>query len=98
MAEVDHLVLRRGGAAATAALLADIESGAYLVDWWDGAAATIAKIAQECRDFPLGLTDASFVALAARFETTLVATFDERPFRAVCPVSGGVFTLLPADA
>ena len=39
------------------------------------------------------------MALAARFETNRVATFDERHFRAVEPLAGaGAFTLLPVDA
>jgi len=34
---------------------------------------------------------------ADRLETTRIATFDERPFRALRPLSGGSFTLLPLD-
>lgn len=45
------------------------------------------------------MTDASLIALAARIETTQIATFDERHFRAMTPLHGGRhFTLLPKDA
>lgn len=50
------------------------------------------------RDLELGLADASLVVLAGRHRTTRIATFDERAFRAVAPLSGGAFTLLPADS
>jgi uncharacterized protein len=38
------------------------------------------------------------MALAARLDCTRVATFDERHFRAVAPLQGGAFSVLPADA
>jgi predicted nucleic acid-binding protein len=44
------------------------------------------------------LADLSIVVLAHRFRTTRIATFDERHFRALRPLDGGSFTLLPADA
>jgi hypothetical protein len=37
------------------------------------------------------------VALADRYRTTRIVSFDERHFRAVTPLSGGAFTILPAD-
>jgi len=48
-------------------------------------------------DLGPGLSDLSIVVLADRLETTRIATFDERPFRALRPLSGGSFTLLPLD-
>jgi hypothetical protein len=35
--------------------------------------------------------------LADRHDTTRLLTFDERRFRAVAPLRGDAFTLLPAD-
>jgi predicted nucleic acid-binding protein len=49
------------------------------------------------RDLRLGLSDASLVVLANRYGTNRLLTFDERAFRAVAPLSGGAFTILPAD-
>jgi hypothetical protein len=37
------------------------------------------------------------VVLAARFGTTRILTFDERHFRALIPLQGRHFTILPAD-
>lgn len=46
----------------------------------------------------LGLADSSLIALAARYRTRRILTFDERHFRAVTSLDGGTFTILPADA
>ena len=46
----------------------------------------------------IGVTDASLVVLAARYRTTRLLTFDERHFRAIKPLHGEAFTLLPADS
>jgi len=98
LSEVDHLAAR-AGSSALAAFRRDILDDVYFVDWWPGASRTIVEIAGRYLDLGLDLTDASLVAIAGRSETTLVATFDERHFRAVQPLTGGpAFTLLPADA
>ena len=55
------------------------------------------KVAITYRDLELRLADASLVVLAQRFETRRLLSFDERAFRAVIPLQGGHFTLLPAD-
>ena len=74
-------------------------AGAYLVDWWPSAAAQIAEVALQWSELDLGLTDASLVALADRYETLDVATVDHRHFRAVRSLERGQpFRLLPTDA
>jgi predicted nucleic acid-binding protein len=99
IAEVDHLVGARGGPTARQALHRDLAAGAYLVEWWPGAIASVVKIAKRYADTGLGLADASLVALAERLGTIEIATLDERHFRAVRPLAGGkAFRLLPADA
>jgi predicted nucleic acid-binding protein len=99
LAEIDHLVGARLGRAARSALLGDIARGGYTIGWWGSAAAESVLIAQRYLGLGVSLTDASLVALAARLETTSIATFDERRFRAIQPLTGGpAFTLLPADA
>jgi predicted nucleic acid-binding protein len=99
LAEVDHLAMTRAGAKASRAFRQDVRAGAYVIEWWPEAADVSAKIAERYRDAALGLTDASLVALAARIGTTRLASFDERHFRAVRPLSGAAaFVLLPADA
>ena len=49
------------------------------------------------RDLAIGLAAASMVVLAQRFRTRRLLTFDERAFRAVAPLQGGTFMVLPAD-
>jgi predicted nucleic acid-binding protein len=99
VAEIDHLVAARGGRAAQRAFHRDLVAGAYLVEWWPGAIASVAKIAERYADTGLGLADASLVALAERIGTIEIASLDARHFRAVRPLAGGkAFRLLPADA
>ncbi len=99
VAEVDHLVATRGGPAALSALRADLAAGAYLVEWWQSAIASVVTIAEQYADSGLGLADASLVALAERLDTIDIATLDERHFRAVRPLAAGkAFRLLPGDA
>lgn len=98
LAEVDHLAATRGGERAVHAFRADVRAGAYLVDWWSTAAQESADLADRYADLGIGMTDASLVALAARVETTDIATFDARHFRAVRPLAAGsAFRLLPLD-
>ena len=99
LAEIDYLAGAHAGDVARDAFRRDVTAGAYLVEWWPTAAADAVEIAQRYGDLGVSLTDASLVALAARLETTRIATFDERYFRAVRPLHGGAaFTLLPLDA
>jgi predicted nucleic acid-binding protein len=98
LAEVDSFVLR-GGPAAAKPFYDDLRAGAYSVEWWPTAAAEAAQVADTYAGLGLGLADASLVALAARLETTTIATFDGRHLRAVRPLRGPeAFTLLPQDA
>ncbi len=99
LAEADHLAMTRGGERAVRAFHDDVRSGAYPVDWWPKAGQECADVADRYRSLGIGMTDASLVALAARVETLKIATFDERPFRAVRPLIGGAaFQLLPMEA
>lgn len=98
LAEADHLAATRGGLRAVSAFRADVRAGAYLVEWWPTAARDAAEVADRYADLGIGLADASLVVLAARIESTDIATFDERHFRAVRPLLGAeAFRLLPLD-
>lgn len=99
VAELDHLVTRQGGATAAKALRKDFEQNAYLVEWWPSALREAIKVAERYESMELGLTDASLVALASRVKTVVIATLDERHFRAVRPMTDGdeAFVLLPYD-
>ena len=99
VAEIDHLVSRGGGSAAALAFYEDLVSGAYIVEWWREAMFETVETARRHEAFGLGLADASLLVLAARLETTRIATLDERHFRIVKPLTGqAAFVLLPTDA
>jgi uncharacterized protein len=99
VAELDHLVRRRLGHDAARSILARLTGGGYELS-------TIApeelrralEIDRVYGDFGIGVTDASLVVLAARYDTRNLLTFDERHFRKVTPIQGGSFRLLPLDA
>lgn len=98
-AEADYLILQRLGLDAELAFLADLVEGTFVVDCLNGQELAAARdVVARHRDLRLGLADASLVVLAARYATTRILTLDERAFRAVTPLKGGAFTVLPADA
>lgn len=57
--------------------------------------ARIAELVRQYRSFPLGIADASVVALAERLGIAEVATLDHRHFRAIRPRHCQALTLLP---
>jgi hypothetical protein len=99
LGELDYLVSRNVGNRAALALLEQVAGGAYRLEPFgaqdvDAAAGLIRRYAS----LDLGLADASIVVLAARAGTIRLLTLDERHFRAVRPLKGRSFKLLPADA
>lgn len=55
----------------------------------------IAELTERYLDLPLGIVDASIVALAERRGLDVIATLDQRHFRAVRPRHVEAFTLVP---
>lgn len=97
-AEADHLILSRLGVSAQISYVRGLAS-AFSVEVLDAAGLqATADLCEQYRDLELGLADASTVVLAHNWRTTVLATFDERHFRAVTPLAGGAFELLPADS
>lgn len=97
LAELDYVLARRAGPTALDALWADLEDGVYEVRWWADALATTIGAARAA-PIPIGLADASLVALAAHVRTTRIATLDEAHFRRLEPLGEATaFALLPAD-
>lgn len=97
-AEVDYLLGRRLGRAARLAFLADLAAGRLVADCLDeDDYGTAVALEARYHDLDVGLADLSVVVLADRHRTRRVLTFDERHFRALRPLSGGHFTILPAD-
>lgn len=99
LAEVDYFILTRMTSAEEIVLLDEVAAGVFDLARFD--ADDIAKaraVIERYSDLDLGLTDASIVVLAERYDTNRVLTLDERHFRALRTLDGKPFTLLPADA
>jgi predicted nucleic acid-binding protein len=97
VAEMDHMIRKYGAKGAERIVAANLATGALEVDWWPDAVRTCWKIVDTRPE--IGMADASLVALAAHRGTTRIATYDERHFRSLAPLTGEpAFTLLPADA
>ena len=57
----------------------------------------VVELERRYDDLDVGLADLSVVLAAHRYSTQRLLTFDERHFRALRPLGGGHFTLMPAD-
>jgi predicted nucleic acid-binding protein len=98
LAELDYLLMDRVGPRAELALLDEVAGGAYdLVPFSVDEVAAAAQLVGRYRELRIGLTDASIAVIAAAAKTTRLLTLDERHFRALRPLWGEAFTLLPAD-
>ena len=94
--EIDYLLGQRFGRPARRAFLQDLTARRYEspgLDSRDYEAAL--ELDGQYADLQLGLADLSVVVLAQRLRTRRILTFDQRHFRAVRPLQGGSFRLLP---
>jgi len=97
-AEIDYLLGQRFRGAARRAFLADLAAGRFAVASLErDDYATVIDLDARYADLDLGLADCALIVLAARHRTTRILSFDERHFRAVTPLHGKAFALLPAD-
>lgn len=97
-AEIDYLLGRRFGPQARRAFLSDLAAGRFTVAGLERSDyAGVLELEQRYADLDLGLADSALITLADRYDTTRLLTFDERHFRAITPLRGEAFTLLPAD-
>ena len=96
VAELDYLVATRLGTDASLAVLRELASRAYVL-----AAISVdelsecAQLVDTYRDQNIGVTDASLVVLAHRYDTKSILTLDRRHFDVLRPLGGGRFDLLP---
>jgi predicted nucleic acid-binding protein len=98
-AEIDYLLRRRVGEPARRAFLDDLAAGRFDVECLERLDyARIVGLERQYADLRPGLADLSVVVTAARLRCTRILTFDERHFRAIRPLYGDAFTLLPTDA
>lgn len=95
-AEVDYLLGQRVGRAARLAFLDDLAAARFTVACLEVAEyGLVAELDRRYAALDLGLADCATVVLAARLSTHRILTFDHRHFRAVSPLDGGSFELLP---
>jgi predicted nucleic acid-binding protein len=98
-AEADYLIASRIGENARRDYFDDLAVGRFDVECLlPEDYARIATLQRQYADLRPGLADLSVVVIAARRRCTRVLSFDERHFRAIRPLYGDAFTLLPADA
>lgn len=98
LAEIDYLLSTRVGLEQELLLLDEVVEGAYRLEAFDNEDVRRAHdVIEGYADLGIGLADASIVVLAARARTTRILTLDERHFRAIRPLHGRAFHLLPAD-
>jgi len=96
VAELDCLVATRLGTDAAVQVLGELASGAYdLASITDGDLRSCAEIINRYRDQDIGVTDASLVVLAERYQTTSILTLDQRHFSIIKPLTGGKHFILP---
>lgn len=89
LTEVGYLLEREKGARAEAAFLRSIRAGEVLMIALGAADVDrMAELVESYADFPLGLVDASVIAVAERLGADSIATLDRRHFSVVRPGTG----------
>ena len=97
-AEIDYLLGVHHGGLARRRFIADLAAGRFTVAGLERADyQTVIDLETRYADLDLGLADCALVVLAARYQTDRILSFDERHLRAVAPLRGGAFTLVPFD-
>lgn len=90
------MIDRQIGPDGEAALVADIVEGRIIVETLTaGDWQRTLELVRTYADLPLGVTDASLLALAERHRVEQIATLDHRHFRVVRPDHIDAFTLVP---
>lgn len=98
VAEADYLILDRLGPAVELAFIDDLASGTYVVECLTRDELGKAReVVARYKDLRLGLAGASLIVLAKRYGSRRILTFDQRAFRTVSPLQGGMFIILPMD-
>jgi predicted nucleic acid-binding protein len=94
--EVSYLLADRIGSKAELAFSQSIAAGELVVEpVLDSEWGRVAELVEQYVDLPLGIVDASVIALAERHGVELIATLDHRHFSVVRPRHISGFTLVP---
>ena len=96
LVELEWLATSRLGATAFDAVLASVEDGALRIEDLDAEDwARVRALCSTYADLPLGLVDASVIAMAERLNEWVVATLDRRHFSVVRPRHVPALALVP---
>ncbi|HVB42687.1 MAG TPA: PIN domain-containing protein [Streptosporangiaceae bacterium] len=96
LTEVGYLLERGKGARAEAEFIRSIQSGqVMMVPLTAHDLDRMAGLVEKYADFPLGLVDASVIAVAERLGAESIATLDHRHFSVMRPAHLPAFRLLP---
>lgn len=96
VAELDYLVATRKGVEAELEVLAELAGGAYELAAMSAADITrAAALIRRYRDLGIGITDASLVVFAARYQTDTILTLDRRHFGALRSLTGEPLVVVP---
>ena len=94
--EVSYMLADRIGPHAELAFGRSIADGELVVEpVLDSEWGRIVELTEQYLDLPLGIVDASVVALAERHHVDVIATLDHRHFSIVRPRHAMAFTLVP---
>ncbi len=97
-AEIDYFLGVRHGALARRRFLADLAARRFSVAALERTDyQAVIDLEMRYADLGLGLADCALVVIAHRYQTDRILSFDERHLRAVKPLRGPAFTLLPFD-
>jgi uncharacterized protein len=96
LTEVSYLLSDRVGPHAELAFACALERAELVVEpVLDSDWPRITELMERYLDLPLGMVDASVIALAERRGAEVIATLDQRHFRAVRPRHIEAFTIVP---
>jgi predicted nucleic acid-binding protein len=94
LAEVDYLATKYLGMAAAVTVLGELERLATVASFTNEDLRMSTELLRQYADLNIGLTDSVNVLLAGRYKTTKILTLDGH-YRAIRPLHGAAFTLLP---
>lgn len=96
VAELGYLVQRHLGVQAEIDVMTELAEGDYDIPLVSGPdLAACGQVLQDYADLAIGITDATLVILADRYNTRRIGTFDRRHFSALRGLDGHPFELLP---
>lgn len=97
LAETDYLVSKRLGQRAACAFLAEVTDKVYrLAGFDDHDMQSAADLVNTYADMNIGIADASVAVIAGRYRSVDLLSVDAH-FRAIRPLWGQAFRLLPVD-